>query len=154
MRTRDRLTASKVKNAKPRLCLQQLRPDITVHGFRSTFRSWAGGCTMHPRDVCEASLGHSIGNAVEQGWGGGRWSSRASAMHWLRSAGRHSLPRNKPAPIDRVADSEPRGNGKVGPGRSRSPCLIGTIGRCGAPGCVARAFLPNGTDFLGRATEE
>jgi len=48
-----------------RYALQKLRPDITVHGFRATFRSWAGGCTMHPRDVCEAALGHAIGSAVE-----------------------------------------------------------------------------------------
>jgi integrase len=51
-----------------RRCLQELRPGVTVHGFRSTFRSWAGGCTMHPRDVCEAALGHSIGSAVEQAY--------------------------------------------------------------------------------------
>jgi integrase len=49
-------------------CLQELRPGITVHGFRSTFRSWAGGCTTHSRDVCETALGHSIGSAVEQAY--------------------------------------------------------------------------------------
>jgi integrase len=48
-----------------RLLLQGLRPYTTVHGFRATFRSWAGACTLHPRDVCEAALGHVIGNAVE-----------------------------------------------------------------------------------------
>jgi integrase len=48
-----------------RHCLQRLRPDTTVHGFRATFRSWAGGCTTHPRDVCETALGHSVGSAVE-----------------------------------------------------------------------------------------
>jgi integrase len=41
-----------------RRCLQALRPGVTVHGFRATFRSWAGGCTTHPRDVCETALGH------------------------------------------------------------------------------------------------
>jgi integrase len=51
-----------------RRLLQELRPGVTVHGFRSTFRSWAGGCTMHPRDVCEAALGHSIASAVEQAY--------------------------------------------------------------------------------------
>jgi integrase len=51
-----------------RQCLQELRPGLTVHGFRATFRSWAGGCTTHPRDVCETALGHSIGNAVEQAY--------------------------------------------------------------------------------------
>jgi integrase len=42
-----------------------LKRKVTVHGFRATFRSWAGACTTHPRDVCEAALGHTIGNAVE-----------------------------------------------------------------------------------------
>jgi integrase len=51
-----------------RRCLQDLRPGATVHGFRATFRSWAGGCTTHSRDVCETALGHSIGNAVEQAY--------------------------------------------------------------------------------------
>jgi integrase len=46
-------------------CMQELRPDTTVHGFRATFRSWAGACTLHPRDVCETALGHAVGNAVE-----------------------------------------------------------------------------------------
>jgi hypothetical protein len=39
-----------------------------LHGFRATFRSWAGGCTTHPRDVCETALGHSIGNSAEQAY--------------------------------------------------------------------------------------
>ena len=37
----------------------------TVHGFRSTFRDWAGDCTHFPRDVCEAALAHGVENEVE-----------------------------------------------------------------------------------------
>ncbi|MFZ3193503.1 MAG: integrase arm-type DNA-binding domain-containing protein [Moraxellaceae bacterium] len=37
----------------------------TVHGFRSTFRDWAGECTHHPRDVCEQALAHTLTSAVE-----------------------------------------------------------------------------------------
>jgi integrase len=48
--------------------LQSLRPGITVHGMRSCFRSWAGACTSHPRDVCETALGHAVGNAVERSY--------------------------------------------------------------------------------------
>jgi integrase len=48
--------------------LRRMGRDITVHGFRATFRSWAGACTTHPRDVCEQALGHAIGNAVEQAY--------------------------------------------------------------------------------------
>jgi integrase len=48
-----------------RLCLAEMKRKVTVHGFRACFRSWAGACTTHPRDVCEAALGHTVGNAVE-----------------------------------------------------------------------------------------
>ncbi len=41
------------------------RGDITVHGFRSSFRDWAAECTNFPRDVCEMALAHSIGDKVE-----------------------------------------------------------------------------------------
>jgi hypothetical protein len=51
-----------------RLALRELRPDVTVHGFRATLRSWAGGCTSYPHDICEAALGHAIGNAVVQAY--------------------------------------------------------------------------------------
>jgi integrase len=51
-----------------RRCLKDLRPNISVHGFRSSFRSWAGGCTAHPRDVCEMALGHAVGSAVERSY--------------------------------------------------------------------------------------
>jgi integrase len=34
--------------------------DITVHGFRSTFRDWAGETTSFPGDVCEQVLAHKI----------------------------------------------------------------------------------------------
>ena len=38
---------------------------ITSHGFRSTFRDWAGEATSYPREVCEAALAHAVGDAVE-----------------------------------------------------------------------------------------
>jgi integrase len=37
----------------------------TVHGFRSSFRDWAGECTNFPSDVCEAALAHAIKNQTE-----------------------------------------------------------------------------------------
>jgi integrase len=39
--------------------------DFTVHGFRSSFRDWAGDKTNFPREVAEAALAHVIGNKVE-----------------------------------------------------------------------------------------
>ncbi|MDE2622690.1 MAG: tyrosine-type recombinase/integrase [Betaproteobacteria bacterium] len=40
--------------------LQGTQPDITVHGFRSSFRDWAGESTNFPSDVVEMCLSHKI----------------------------------------------------------------------------------------------
>lgn len=40
------------------MLLRDLHAGITTHGFRSSFRDWAGETTRHPSDVCEAALGH------------------------------------------------------------------------------------------------
>jgi integrase len=40
----------------------------TVHGFRSTFREWAGDCTGFPREIAEAALSHAVGDAVERAY--------------------------------------------------------------------------------------
>jgi integrase len=37
----------------------------TTHGFRSSFRDWAGDYTSFPRDVVEAALAHAIENKTE-----------------------------------------------------------------------------------------
>ncbi|MDP7144342.1 MAG: integrase arm-type DNA-binding domain-containing protein [Pseudomonadales bacterium] len=41
------------------------REDITVHGFRSTFRDWAEDRTNTPREIKELSLAHQVGSQVE-----------------------------------------------------------------------------------------
>jgi integrase len=38
---------------------------ITTHGFRSSFRDWAGDETEHPREVTEAALAHAVGDETE-----------------------------------------------------------------------------------------
>jgi integrase len=42
--------------------------DVTVHGFRSAFRDWAGNETDFPREVAEAALAHVIGDKAEQAY--------------------------------------------------------------------------------------
>jgi integrase len=37
---------------------------ITVHGFRSSFRNWAGEQTDYPFEVCEQALAHRLPDAV------------------------------------------------------------------------------------------
>ncbi len=47
------------------------RTDITVHGFRSTFRDWAGETTNFPREVIEAALAHRLKNIAEAAYARG-----------------------------------------------------------------------------------
>lgn len=44
------------------------RDDITVHGFRSTFRDWAAEKTDYPRELAEMALAHTVGSAVENAY--------------------------------------------------------------------------------------
>jgi integrase len=41
------------------------RGDITVHGFRSTFRDWAAERTNFPSEVAEMALAHAVSDKVE-----------------------------------------------------------------------------------------
>jgi integrase len=41
------------------------RGDLTVHGFRSTFRDWCSEATGHGGEVAEAALAHAVGDKVE-----------------------------------------------------------------------------------------
>lgn len=41
------------------------RTDLTVHGFRSTFRDWAAECTNYSREVSEMALAHVVSDQVE-----------------------------------------------------------------------------------------
>lgn len=40
----------------------------TVHGFRSSFRDWAGNVTSFPREIVETALAHVIGDKAEQAY--------------------------------------------------------------------------------------
>jgi integrase len=41
------------------------RADLTVHGFRSSFRDWAAERTNFPSEVAEMALAHAVSNKVE-----------------------------------------------------------------------------------------
>jgi integrase len=66
--------------------LRSMRPGMTVHGFRSSFRDWAGDRTNYPRDVLEAALAHAVGDQVEQAYRrGSALEKRARLMQdWSR----------------------------------------------------------------------
>lgn len=42
--------------------------NATVHGFRSTFRDWAGDQTSVAREIVEAALAHTISNKAERAY--------------------------------------------------------------------------------------
>jgi len=42
--------------------------DATVHGFRSSFRDWAGNVSNFPREIMEMALSHVIGDKAEQAY--------------------------------------------------------------------------------------
>jgi integrase len=42
--------------------------NVTVHGFRSTFRDWASEVANVPREIAEMSLSHRVGSDVERAY--------------------------------------------------------------------------------------
>lgn len=57
------------------------RADLTVHGFRSTFRDWAAEQTNFPSDVAEMALAHSIRDKTEAAYRRGElFDKRAKLM--------------------------------------------------------------------------
>ena len=45
--------------------VKKMRPGITSHGFRSTFRDWGAEKTNEPREVMEAALAHVVKDKTE-----------------------------------------------------------------------------------------
>jgi integrase len=55
--------------------------DITVHGFRSSFRDYAGEVSNAPHEVCEAALAHTVRNAAEAAYRRGDMIAKAPGAH-------------------------------------------------------------------------
>jgi integrase len=54
--------------------------NATVHGFRSSFRDWAGNETNFPRELAEQALAHVIGDKAEQAYRRGDALERRRAL--------------------------------------------------------------------------
>jgi integrase len=51
------------------MMLRRMKHDaVTVHGFRSSFRDWAGNVSNFPREITETALAHVIGDKAEQAY--------------------------------------------------------------------------------------
>jgi hypothetical protein len=55
--------------------------DATVHGFRSSFRDWAGNVSSFPREVTETALAHVIGDKPNKRTVGAT-RSKSGASSW------------------------------------------------------------------------
>lgn len=61
--------------------LHAVAPGVTVHGFRSSFRDWAGEVSNFPREIAEAALAHSVGDSTERAyWRGDAMEKRKKMM--------------------------------------------------------------------------
>jgi integrase len=50
------------------MLLRRIKSPFTAHGFRSSFRDWAGNETHYPRELAEHALAHVIGDKAEQAY--------------------------------------------------------------------------------------
>jgi integrase len=58
-----------LSNMAMEMILRRLKVEnATVHGFRSSFRDWAGNVSSFPREVVETALAHVIGDKAEQAY--------------------------------------------------------------------------------------
>lgn len=76
---------SPLSNMSMHMLLRRMKRDhVTVHGFRSSFRDWAGDKTTFAREVAEGCLAHEVGNAVERAYrrGDGLEKRRALMGAW------------------------------------------------------------------------
>ena len=60
--------------------LRGMGQDVTVHGFRSTFRDWAAEATAHPNHVVEQALAHVAGDKVERAYRRGDLFAKRAAL--------------------------------------------------------------------------
>ncbi len=51
--------------------LKRMKVPVTAHGFRSSFRDWAGETTAYPREVIEHALAHQLKDAAEAAYARG-----------------------------------------------------------------------------------
>jgi integrase len=60
--------------------MRRMEVDAVPHGFRSTFRDWAGERTNYPREVAEQALAHAMESKVEAAYRRGDALEKRRAM--------------------------------------------------------------------------
>lgn len=62
------------------MVLRRMQVDVTVHGFRSTFRDWAGETTAFPREVIEHAMAHNLKDKSEAAYARGDLFTKRAAL--------------------------------------------------------------------------
>ncbi len=71
----------KMSNMAMSMLLRRMGIDgVTVHGFRSSFRDWAGEETNVERETVEMALAHTVGNKAERAYRRGRALAKRRAL--------------------------------------------------------------------------
>lgn len=84
--------------------LRGLRPGLTTHGFRSTFKDWATEATSHANIVSEAALAHTIPDKVEAAYRRGElFTKRQRLMRdWATYCARPPIAAGNVTPLRRA----------------------------------------------------
>ncbi|MEP9386469.1 integrase arm-type DNA-binding domain-containing protein [Mesorhizobium sp. KR9-304] len=88
------------------------RADLTVHGFRSTFRDWAAEQTAYPNEMLEMALAHTVGDKTEAAYRRGDMVEKRRRLmdDWAvfcdkgKSTADNVTPIRKPVTVERLAD--------------------------------------------------
>lgn len=91
--------------------LERMEVDATPHGFRSSFRDWAGDVTSFPREVAEAALAHIVGDKAERAYRrGDALEKRRKLMESWQTFCESKMPR--PRSKNSLAKRETQQNGR------------------------------------------
>jgi integrase len=95
-----------LSNMSMSMVLRRLkRDDLTVHGFRSTFRDWGAAKTTFARELLEKALGHVVGDETERSYQRGPMLDRRRTVMenwaaWCERDPRQLTPRSVSGPAD------------------------------------------------------
>jgi integrase len=67
----DRMNAANEKAGRAKWIDKKSKKEIVPHGFRSSFRTWAGDKTNFQREVSEKALAHLVGDETERAYARG-----------------------------------------------------------------------------------
>ena len=100
------------------------RENITVHGFRSTFRDWASEQTSFPHETCEHALAHRISDKAEAAYRrGDQFEKRRKLMEawaaFCEPAPRDNVVTLRKTERDRTRRARPTGRTGMHAARSR-----------------------------------